>query len=272
MGYDSVTQNSVWQMTKHRGLHRHHQLARLEAQSGKAYNLVAVLRDEDLQKAARLGDRFCAQDLGHRQFRHSVFDTVPPRLLFISSDPRKLRIGEHAEGNETTVRGAISAVEVRMNDAVVVIADVSKLRAAGAIAHRPDVLSGGFQSIVDLDVAIGVELDSGALEADVLGVRFAAGSDQKVGAFDGPVAAGMIDKDSNAIARMSLDAPNFRVEQDLDSLVDEQFLKRRRDITVFTSRELRTLLNDSYSGAEAAKRLRQLKPYEAASKHDQMGG
>ncbi len=86
-------------MTKHRGLHRYHQLARFECESGEAQNLVAGFGDEYFHEAARLGDRFRAEHFGHRQLRHPIFDAVATGFDFILSDTRQFRIGEHAEGD-----------------------------------------------------------------------------------------------------------------------------------------------------------------------------
>jgi len=130
----------------------------------------------------------------------AILDAVATRLEFIFSDPRQFGIGEHAEGDETAAGGAIAPVKVRMNDAEIVVTNVGELRAAGAIGHRPDIFGGGLQAIVDLDVAVGVKLNSGALETDVLGIGSSTGCHQEVAPFDGAIAARIIHLQSNAVA------------------------------------------------------------------------
>ena len=96
-----------------------------------------------------------------------------------------------------------------MNDAEVVKGDVRELRAARAIAHRPDILARSLQPFVDLDIAMLVELDAGQLETDSVGIRLSARRNQKIGTFDSAFAMLVIGVDSDAIARTSLDLANF---------------------------------------------------------------
>jgi hypothetical protein len=57
-------------------------------------------------------------------------------------------------------------------------------RAAGAVAHRPDVLGGGLQPLVDLDVPPLVRLDPGLLEPNAVGVLCASPVDEEVRPLD----------------------------------------------------------------------------------------
>src|SRR4029077_10812472 len=94
-------------------------------------------------------------------------------------------IGEHAERHQTILSRAIAAVEVVMHDAEIVESDMGKLRAAGAIAHRPDMVGGSLPSLVHLNITVLVEFDSGLLESDSVGVCRPASSDEQIGAFEG---------------------------------------------------------------------------------------
>src|SRR5713101_3542247 len=71
---------------------------------------------------------------------------------------------------------------------------------------------------------------------------------------------------------MSLDAANLGVQQNLDSLIDEQVLERRRDIGIFPARELRAVFDHGHIRAEPTKRLREFKADVPAAEHNQMPG
>ena len=91
-----------------------------------------------------------------------------------------------------------------MHDAEIVISCMRKLRAAGAIAHRPDIGRGRPQPLVDLDIAVLVEFDASLLESDSAGVRHPARSDEKIGAFDNAFAIPVIHVNPNLLAGTSL--------------------------------------------------------------------
>jgi hypothetical protein len=105
--------------------------------------------------------------------------------------------------------GSIAAVQVVVNDAEIVKGDVRKLRAARAIAHRPDIIARGLQPFVDFDEPVLVELNAGQLETDSIGVRRSARRNQKVGTLDSALTLPVIRVDSDAIAGASLDLPNL---------------------------------------------------------------
>ena len=88
------------------------------------------------------------------------------RLSLAQPDPRELRVGEQAERHLPTGRHAVPASEVGQHHAEVVLADVREVRAAGAIAHRPDPLGRRLEPLVDPDVPILVRLDPRPLQAD----------------------------------------------------------------------------------------------------------
>src|ERR1700730_16970684 len=268
MRQDRVAQNRVGQVTEHRSLHRYHQLARFECESGEAQNLVAVFGYEYLHEAARLGDRFGAQHFGHRQLRHPIYDAVATGFDFILSDTRQFRIGEHAEGDQAIALGAIAAAQVRVHDAVIIETDVCELWTARAIAHRPDVFRGGFQPVVGLDVTALVELNAGFIETDSIAVCLAAGRDEKIRALDSAIAARVIDVHSNASAGMSFDAANRGIQHDLDSLIDEQILQRGTAVRILAAGELRTMFDHGHIRAEPTKRLRKFKADVPAAEYN----
>src|SRR6266851_3560945 len=272
MGQDRVAQHSVRQVAEHRGLHRYHQLARFESECGEAENLVAVFGNQRLHDAARLGNRFRTEYFGHRQLRHAILHAVATRFELVLTDSRQFRVGEHAKGNQAIAVGAIAAAQVRVHDVVVIETDVCELWTARAIAHRPDVFRGGFQPLISPDVTALVELNAGFIETDSVAVCLAAGRDEKIGALDSAISARVIHVDSNASAGMSLDAANLGVQQDLDSLIDEQILERGADVRILAAGELWTMFDHDHIRAEPTKRLREFKADVAAAEHNQMPG
>ena len=71
------------------------------------------------------------------------------------------------------------------NDPEIVERHMRELRAAGALADRPDIGRARFQPFVDRDVATTVQSDAGHVEPDPGGVGNAPGRRQDVAALDG---------------------------------------------------------------------------------------
>ena len=91
MSENRVAQHRVRHTAEHRGLHGDHLFARFKSYRGKAENLVAVLRDQHLHEAARLGDRSGPEHFGHRHFRQAIFD--PARRASDSFRPTRASSG-----------------------------------------------------------------------------------------------------------------------------------------------------------------------------------
>src|SRR5262249_19363950 len=157
------------------------------------------------------------------------FDLIP-------TDSRQFGVGKHAEGDEAIAVGPIAAAQVRVNNAVVVEADVRELRTPRAIAHRPDAFRGCFQPLVSLDLAAVVELNAHSIEVDPVAVCLTAGRDEKIGALKSAITARVVHIDSHMIAGTSLDPASLSTQQDLDSFIDEQILERCGHISIFPTR------------------------------------
>ena len=259
MGKDRVAQHRIRHVTDHRGLRRDHQFACFESHRGKAENLVAVLRDQHLHEAARFGYGSGAQHFGYRHLRQPIFDSVAMSLGLVSSDARQFRIGEHAEWHQPIFRASIAAVQVFVNDAEVVKCDVREHWAARAISHRPDIRGRGLQPVVDLDIAVLVELDAGQIETDSIRVRRPARRDQNVGTFDRAFVISAMDVDADLIAGMSIHLANFGPEQHFDSFADEKITQRGANVGIFVAGELLARFDHGHLRAKPPKRLRQFK-------------
>src|SRR4029077_18509233 len=109
---------------------------------------------------------------------------------------------------------------------------MQKIGAAGAIAHRPDMGSGCLQPLVDLDITVLVEFDSGLLESDSVGVCRPARSDEKIGAFENPLAILVPCVDPNLLAGTSLNPGDMRSEEHrfLRPETTQEARRQRRDL------------------------------------------
>ena len=76
----------------------------------------------------------------------------------------------------------MAAGDVIAHDAEIIEGDMRKVRAAGAIARRPNAGDGGLQAFVDFHVAARSRFDAGQFQVICVG-RPAAG-DQEMGALE----------------------------------------------------------------------------------------
>src|SRR5260370_4787874 len=119
----------------------------------------------------------------------------------MSARAPNLLLGSHTERPEAILRGPIAAIQVVMHDTKVVIGGVRKVRAARTIAHRPNIGRGRLQPLVHLDIAMPIELDSGLLESDPIGVRRPARRGEESGTFDNSLVLSVLGIDPQALRR-----------------------------------------------------------------------
>ncbi len=105
-----------------------------------------------------------------------------------------------------------------------------EVRAAGAVAHRPDTRGRRPEPRVDLDMPFFVRLDPRLLQADAVGVRRAAPGNEQVRPLDLAVAG----VEADGLAGSPFDAIDAGLGQDLDPLVTEEPLDRLDDVRVLT--------------------------------------
>src|SRR5215469_5535266 len=98
---------------------------------------------------------------------------------------------------------------------------------AVAVAECPDTRRAGLQLIVDDDVAALVAPNPGFVETEVVGVGSAADREQQMGAGDFGGAVCAVDPGNDLVA-LFREADAFGVQSDLDALVLNNVLDRRR--------------------------------------------
>ena len=74
------------------------------------------------------------------------------------------------------------------------------------------MVGGSLQPLVDLDITVLVEFDSSLLESDSVGVCRPARSDEKIGAFENPLAILVLCVDPNLLTGTSLNPRDMRSE------------------------------------------------------------
>ena len=174
------------------------------------------MRSPSSSISALRNPRVSAERLGpkhglHGDLGQAVADAAVAGLPLAQPDAGQLRVGEQAERHLPPGRHAVPAGEVGQHHAEVVLADVREVRAAGAVAHRPDTLGRRPEPRVDLDVPFFVRLDPRLLQADAVGVRRAPPGDEQVRPLDHAAARveadGLAGSPLDAIERRSGSGP-----------------------------------------------------------------
>ena len=147
------------------------------------------------------------------------------RLGFIHPDMGKFRVGEEAIGNKSAKGRAVAAVEITEHDAKIVVAGVRELRAAGTVAHGPNIGRGGLKSFVDVNITSGVEFNClpWRRRADRYWVSARRRPEYRTPPMVFSVAADA-NLELHAVARTAYNREQFRLQQDLNAFVaDQQF-------------------------------------------------
>jgi hypothetical protein len=170
---------------------------------------------------------------------------------------RQRRVGEHAIGDQPIARAAAATGEVVANDPKIVHGGVRELRAAGAFADRPDIWRTRFQALVDANVAAIVELDTGLLQADAVGVRNAARGNQNVAALDRPLGGARAHGHADLLSGAAAHAKDLGRQQKLNAFGAEDPLQFLGDVRILAAHDPRPGLDDRHAAAETAISLRQ---------------
>ncbi len=115
----------------------------------------------------------------------------------------------------------MAAVPIVPHDPEVIETDMCELWASGAIAHRPYAARGGFEALVDTDIATRIELDTGRFESDAVSIRRTPRRHQDVTGIDGALAMHGSHMHANPRARAALHIQDLRIEHYLDTFVLE---------------------------------------------------
>ena len=115
-----------------------------------------------------------------------------------------------------------------------------------------------------------LELDSGLLKSDPIGVRHPARSDEEIGAFDNSLALSVHGMDPNALGRTPLDPTDFGTEQHLNSFIVKQLEKGCADVGILTAGKLWAAFDHGHLRAEPPHSLRQFQADVAAAHHDEV--
>src|SRR5688572_3979653 len=147
-----------------------------------------------------------------------------------------------------------------------------ELRAAGAVAHCPDVRRRGLEALVHLDVAAFAGFNARDVEPDVRRVGYAARRDQQVAALDRPLFGSRANTHANLRAGAAGNPERLGIQHDLDALVDKLLCQHFSHVRILACGELRSPLQYGHTRAEPAHGLRELEADIAAAGHDEVLG
>ena len=153
------------------------------AKGGEAEDAI-VGADEDLHEAAGLVEGAGAKGGGHGDLAEAIGCSLLLCFVLAETYVGQFGVGEGYGGDLAVLRGAVCAGQVVADDAEVVEGDVGEVGRTGAVSHGPDAGGGGFEAIVDLEVAGGSSFDAYDVEIHVLRVGRAASGDEDVGALE----------------------------------------------------------------------------------------
>ena len=152
----------------------------------------------------------------------SVRDSATLRLRLVQTDASQLRISEETEGLQAARGNAADAGEVVADHAEVVVGDVRKMRAAGAVAHSPYARRRGPESLVDLDEAPFIQFHTGGVQAYTFSIRDPAAGDKEVRTVDYLLRRVADSVESHGLTRPPLYSIDAHARPDLDSIVVEE--------------------------------------------------
>jgi len=268
VGDDEVADSGVGQVVGHGQLDRREEFACAGAEGGEAEDAV-VKGDEGFEKAAGFGEGAGAQDGEHGDLRETVGDSLLFGFRFGEAYVGQLGIDEGAGRDLASGGGAVGSGEVVADCAEVVEGDVGEVWRASAVAHGPDARCGGFEAVVDLDVAGWGGLDADEFEAHVLGVGSATSGYEDVRACEDSAIGKM---EFYVCAGETFNAADGGVGNDVDAFVVEELLDGFGDIGVFAVGEGGVALDDGDAGAEAPHGLGEFKTDVAAADDEEMFG
>ena len=192
--------------------------------------------------------------------------------VFGEADAGKGRVGvERVTRNAVGDAARIVVEQVGGDDLEVVVGGVGEGAAAVAVSDRPDAGDVGAELVVYGDVAALVVGYAGLLEAEVVGVGYAANGKEDVGANAVGSIVRAVDACSDIVAvRLEVDA--LGVQSNRDALFFEEGLDGRGDVLVLARDEAGGLFDDGDFAAEAAEDLSEFEAYVASADDDEMAG
>jgi hypothetical protein len=174
-------------------------------------------------------------------------------------------VGDDPRGDRPVLpfeHGAVDGVGV-------VAGGVGEHRPAAEIPEHPDVLGVGMQPIVDRDEPLSIGVDVEMLDAEVIAVGSAAGSDEQMGGGELVAGGALADDPDLAVRRGDGDAG--RGGAHVDAFVGERRPHHRRDTAVLTWQQPVAPLHHGHAGAEAGEHLRELAA-DVAARRPRRGG
>ena len=208
---------------------------------------------------------------GHRKLADIVGDAGGFQFLFAFPDGRDFRIGVDHVRNGVVVHVAGLPDQDLGHRHPLVFRFMSQHRPGDNVADRPD--AGDVCRVIMIcdDAAALVELDAKLLEAEPVGVRHAADSDQHHIGLDGfrRAAFGRLDSRLQFRARC-IDRRDLGRQLERYALLLEQALRLAAHLAIHAGQHAVEEFHHRYLGAEPAPHRAELEPDHAGADHQQM--
>src|ERR1700733_8675625 len=178
---------------------------------GTKYQL-AVSVDENFHETSRFAFLDRSSDLCHRSKSDKQALACSLRLCFGQSDPAKGRIGKESVGGYPVTDPTFVLIEqIGCDDLKVIVGGVSERPLSVAVAQRPDAGRARAQLLVDNDVAMLVDLNTGRFQPEVIRIRSPAHSEKHVRSEDVRLTVATDDMDAG-IPATCFQANAFRIQ------------------------------------------------------------
>src|SRR4029077_6632177 len=126
------------------------------------------------------------------------FSATRARFLLRHPHASELWIGEKRIRNIAIHGGQILALdEIAVDDLVIVVGNMRERRPALPVAQRPASWHTVFQPAIHFDIATRIKRNSGFVNAEIIGIRNASGSREKVRAMKGLRTGGCFNGEDN---------------------------------------------------------------------------
>src|ERR1700677_474022 len=186
MGEDGIPEDVYSQSSHHSHLQDAHQFTAARGEYGSTEDLSVVGIHDSLDHSPCLTVLGRPGNPGGGHHNHFDIQTFVPRLLFGQSHPAQFRIGEKAiYGNSAGNTKVCLFYQVFIDDEMIIIRNMGKLRAALDVTEGINAWYIGLQAVIDADESVWVPRDVcvGGIQSD--GIGFTAGGQEDMRGADG---------------------------------------------------------------------------------------
>jgi len=246
---DGIPEGVGSQSAHHSHLQDAHQFTAAGGEYGSAENLSVVGIHDSLDHSPRFTVLGSPGNRGGGHRNHFDIQTFVPRLFFGQPYPAQFRIGEKTIDGDSAGNADVRLFyQVFIDDEVVIIRNMGKLRAALDVAEGINARYVSLQAIIDADKSVWVERDAcgGGIQSD--GIGLAASGQEDMRGRDGTGRTFVFKTDVNGFSRRDL--RRFCTGENFDAVFLEDTPDLRCDVFVFPGEEAAVALHDGDLAAQ----------------------